>query len=464
MNRNKNIEYAINERFKLSANIEKAITCPSSVEKSIGILNMGLDCFRELLDWLSLADLKALRQTCKNLKVHIDLYIEMYYPTIRIGYKKVEHIRDFESSSKNLIKEIRFLNYEQKFRNEFEDHGEILSSVQSVRLFKNCVNGEFYETLLKFCSNLRSLTISRICDDTLVGFVNKWLLRQYPKLENFKLLDFLEPEGSGIQEMTTFFELNSSIRTFSTSLQFLKANGQYFKKTTTKLDQLCINITSEHYNLIGDVMNVLIELHRHGFYQCLYLYRGCLCTVDGVNLKGLLSMPGLEKIRFSSCEQLDLPPLPGLKELKIGSIKMSTDWKIVSNSIMNVERVYIENGSLSDIEPFIHHFEKLKHIKIGFGASQKNDTRFPLDRGLTIGQSKDSFYVDYLSSLDKERSKLANASKTTIYIDEEIYLALKWSSNIRNFKSIELKRSEAFQWNNHNWYELNDGEDKLKST
>lgn len=429
-----------------------------NIEASRNIFILDIDSFKHLFDWLSLSDLKILRQTCKQLKNIIDCHIKSHYPIVRIGYVKIEHFRNIEPNIRNLIREVRLLNYYQKFDEVFQENKEILNHVEYVRSFKNCVSGEFYETFLKFCPNLKCVSIGRVRDDIIIGSTNEWLLRSYPTLKHLKLLDFLEPEGHGIVELKPFFELNPNIQTFSTTLQFLKANAKCLIGTKSKLDQLCINITSEHYNLIDDVIDLLNELHRHGFFQCLYLYIGCLCTIDNINRTELISMPALEKIRLPSCEQLILPTLPELKELKIDIAKKSTNWEALSKPLMNVERVYIENGTIADIEPFICHFKKLQHIKIGFYLSWKSESTLQTAEG----RNQEKFYSSYLSALNEERKKLTGACKTTIYIDEKIFLAMKWSSSLDNFDLVEFKRSEAFEWKNQCWYELNDGEDKLK--
>lgn len=55
-------------------------------------------------------------------------------------------------------------------------------------------------------------------------------------------------------------------------------------------------------------------------------------------------------------------------------------------------------------------------------------------------------------TLNDERKKLARARKVTIYIDEEIFLKLKWTGKLLSYDPIKLKRIESceldhlFEW------------------
>lgn len=51
------------------------------------ILKLNIDAYEGLFEWLSLADLRSLRQTCKRLQRAVDYYIKTNYPAVKIGFR-----------------------------------------------------------------------------------------------------------------------------------------------------------------------------------------------------------------------------------------------------------------------------------------------------------------------------------------------------------------------------------------
>lgn len=50
-----------------------------------------------------------------------------------------------------------------------------------------------------------------------------------------------------------------------------------------------------------------------------------------------------------------------------------------------------------------------------------------------------------LDRLNRERAKLPNAEKITLYVDERLYLATKWTRRETDLPFIRLKRFESFE-------------------
>lgn len=66
---------------------------------------------------------------------------------------------------------------------------------------------------------------------------NNWFLQKYPKLEKFH---FKLCEDRKVKDIIIFFELNSTIRTFSTDQVFLWFNHKYLLKSKIQLDVLSL--------------------------------------------------------------------------------------------------------------------------------------------------------------------------------------------------------------------------------
>lgn len=56
-----------------------------------------------------------------------------------------------------------------------------------------------------------------------------------------------------------------------------------------------------------------------------------------------------------------------------------------------------------------------------------------------------------LIALNKERAKLQNARKMTIYVRDDVFLTTKWAMKHGdiNLRFIEMKRSDSYEWNHH---------------
>lgn len=88
-----------------------------------------------------------------------------------------------------------------------------------------------------------------------------------------------------------------------------------------------------------------------------------------------------------------------------------------AEGFVNLEVLHISQASQEFIQPFIQHLTKLKAIII------------------------DAFLADSIDllALNREREKLTETRKTSIYIDERAYLNTKWSLNGTDFKMIDVR-------------------------
>lgn len=101
----------------------------------MNILELKVDCCEELFEWLTLSDLKSLRQTCKRLKKIVDYYIQSIYPkgfgrlNIYDDDQQPKDLCGFDSSFSQLYKHI-YITYSNPITCKLiENIKPILSSV-----------------------------------------------------------------------------------------------------------------------------------------------------------------------------------------------------------------------------------------------------------------------------------------------------------------------------------------------
>lgn len=137
-----------------------------------------------------------------------------------------------------------------------------------------------------------------------------------------------------------------------------------------------------------------------------------LATVKGLS--------GLQAIVVN--DSLSFPALETLEELKISNIKKIADLASIKT---NLKRLEFVSADFNDIMPFIRESVEMRTIKIEYFFDCSID----------------------LLKLNKEREKLQNAHKITMYVDERTYLDTKWAMKETNFGLIRLKRIDSFERN-----------------
>lgn len=433
-------------------------------ESSISKLNDH--CSYEVFDWLPLKDVNSFAKTSQWSQQAAGNYFQLNYSASEVYYSghilasedgDVDGLRkfitnisfygtfmkqyyDFESSSDAAYKQIIFKDVRLS-ANKIKCIKNALTKVEAINMVNCAINGEFYDTILKFCTNLKSLRIEFVAlgnvrdhvrPEVMMGTDNNWLRQKYPKLEHLELAHKASIE---MDELKVFFAQNPNVRSLAMNDVLLRANGHLFLTTNIKLDRLAVQCylfyCDNHLQLLFSLLN---ELHAHGFYQRLHLYTGPTYT-------GLIaSLKGLEKL-FLQSYRIDhaLPPLVGLKELGLNANKHKFDrasLETIANTLVALERlsVYYVN-SVNDVLPFIQRSTKLRTIRIRTSVHGNTNEIMNLPRW------------------NEEREKLAGAFKVTIYVDEDIYLATKWATNKTNYDFVEIKRLTSYEW--HNDFEFN---------
>ncbi|XP_031633874.1 uncharacterized protein LOC116347437 [Contarinia nasturtii] len=275
----------------------------------------------------------------------------------------------------------------------------------------------------------------------------KWLLQKYEKLERLGLGTpwFRTPDKRNrINELCTFFERNPNVRHFSCNFLTLSYNKDALLNCKVKLDTFEL-IDKSFWVCECDekeiAWDLLSRLHTHGFYKRLHIntsviaYRGISsnlqCKPSALNHNNPISeMPFLQQLALNSMNENVAPLLTYLNEYAETSDAYYTyadeNETLNLDRLMNVERLHLFRKSL-DILRIIQQLKNLRKIKIlGFRSAE----------------------ILELNVLNREREKLADARKVTIYVPDAVYLATKWATKngTTNLNLIEMKRANSYEW------------------
>ncbi|XP_031633899.1 uncharacterized protein LOC116347457 isoform X2 [Contarinia nasturtii] len=413
------------------------------------IFKLSVECFHKIFDLLSLSDLIAVGQTCKHLqRIAGELFRINYTAKVaresngiyisalqsNIFSKFIEKIsisgdrlRAYQFVGANCSKLIKYFRVHGNLpRGGFEYVKEILKNIECLELNECVMNDELYENCLKYCVSLKSLYVTRsvrIRDKSIIiGTDNEWLLRSYPTLEYVELADCYRLENNQLQ---TFFEKNPNIHTFSTDSRTLWVNRHIFFESNIKLDVLAIDaeqnsIVGENNQLISMVdciYTLLNELYERKCFKSLNLYMTILTNQENVNK--LLSLKAID-ILHGDIRQIDHP----LVDLKVAGF-FTAEGAVNTQNLPNVQQLYTINITVDRIWLVIRSWPKLKEIRIRH-----------LFEGIQYRK------LD-LVALNRERRKLAGAQKITIYLTEDDYLAIKWTTRFTDLDLIQVKRLES---------------------
>ncbi|XP_031622120.1 uncharacterized protein LOC116340070 [Contarinia nasturtii] len=422
------------------------------------------DCWELIFDWLSLEELHSFGRTCKHFQRLTGEYFKWKYQNVKCSlnnhnYRNVDfgvndsNVRFEYIDGKELVGFIPFiqilmlcnLKLDASFRYVVENIKSIksmsfwnarfvdldlkmmknsLSSVEVVKFLTTCnLDGTFFETFLKLCVKLKRLTI-----DTNAG--NTWLLHKYPTLKYLKLTH-CDTLVNG--ELTTFFQQNPNVRSFSTTEKILMQHRDSFIANNIELDDLTI-LGVDDMNEFCVVMN---DLYRRGVYKRLHL--------KTATTECLENLPGLVTLHIDTYDYVEMPKLDGVTELVFqphnNGPACRMNMEEVSMNLKNLERIFTPETNEEYMNAFIRNSAKLKEIKTD-AISQYGD----------YGRFYERINV---VAMNNERKKLNGAHKVTIYLEEKDYLAkdheerdyffIKWKHNKTDFGLIEVKRKESYE-------------------
>ncbi|XP_031635966.1 uncharacterized protein LOC116348903 [Contarinia nasturtii] len=449
------------------------------------IFKLNGDCFEAVAEWLCLADLHALGQTCKRLQKVAGYIFKETYPAARIqcqrdgiyfgdiqvnGFCDYIHnmaiktddlncFRFVDSNNFTLIKRIQI----NKIKLTDEKIGcikKILNNAEIVEVIECTLNDEFYANFLHFCSKMTGLSVrtsdanseatyfyyhsetqssessdaenifeEEIPVNVLIGTNNDWLLRKYPMLERFELTKTGFPFEN--LPLKAFFKQNSNIRHFAVSM-----NGDWSGTDNLKLDVFaidCDDYDTESLEVAGTMEYLSKMTEDKRFYERLHVY-GYGITAEW-HLEWMISMSEIEKLYLHDTWIRSFV-MNDLKEIRIrcgaGILTSGVDMVGMVNGLANIEQVSLVNASVLDILAFIRGSVKLHKLRI----ENFNPTELSTNGTIVLD----------LSMWNNEREPLERARKVTVYVEEKIFLATKWATRTTDYSLVDLKRDESHDW------------------
>lgn len=414
------------------------------------IFKLDIKCFKKLLDYLGKKDLIAIGGTCKYLAriagycfqqnysaVDIDcgyrsIFIN-YYDSIHFFNQSIRKVRvcidDFDSFRYierfcHKLKEIEFFNIKIT-KSKMECIKETLSRIEVLRIECCKIEGNFHETVLVFCKHLKHLRVIGFPYSTVIaGIDNDWLMQKYPTLIHLELLRFRSNES---KELITFLEINPNIQKYAIPVNYIWLNRESILKANIKLDHLITLIYFVSKKKFISICNLLNQLHDIGIFKKLDLYH--ISKFEQSFVMHLSSLKALVKLRIPPTKCVELSALQHLEEIRIHRSSQLKGLTALPIHLSNLKRIHFSSATLADVVILVSQAESLGKIQI----EQFED-------GLNWNKIID------LIALNNEREKLQAAENLTIYVREDIYLATKWAYIETKLSLIELKRTDAYNW------------------
>lgn len=389
---------------------DKSVTASSP-----NIFELNDFCFEDLFDWLSLDELKTLRQTCWRMKEIVDYYINWNYPKsfqcLRIDNIRFEELFFYKNINFELVSCVHFVEKPQKPLNGLDN---LLQNAETIEieceLFPICE----FEVFLKQCTNLKNLMIRM--PDMCIGDSNKWLLQCYPTLEHIGFESSLP-----CFELKIFFEKNPNVQMISTTFKAIWENRAWLLTSNIHIERLiiCKGFSSDiQIDLVCDILN---ELFKRGFYKRLHLY---YYEYNPNILPQITTLESVETLLYVGTGwSYLLSSFTNLIELHILDFFDDVCLDHLANTLTNLRRICIHFTSIDAILPLIRFCPRLMQIRITFLQMLSGMIDNKID----------------LMALNNERKNVRNSNKITIFVNENIFLENKWNQPI-DLSLIALKR------------------------
>lgn len=409
------------------------------------ILKLDIDCFEEAFDYLPLKDLISIGKTCKRLEQVAGYCFQEYFPAAVIECRgglicinnnlksdgltqfirkiRIDSIRDFmfflnNHSKFHRLRQIKMGNF-QINKTSTVKMTKILSKIEFLRFHCCKINGDFYDTVLSRCPNLKRLSLEGSPTDP------DWLERKYPTMERVELI------SNNIDGIGAFLVRNPNVKKLAINAVCLWQNRTSLLTANISLDDLAIRVIDGNEVDLSEFCRFLNELHARGFYQHLHLYS--LYGLKQKTVREFATLNGLVKVYISHVGRpVALSSLTSIQELCVFVSDQITDLDAAISTLTHLKRIQFRFAHFNGILMLIKKAAGLMRIKVDY-----------LENGEYFSKSTNA--ID-LFELNKEREQLQGARKITIYVKEDIYLATKWAMIETDLRLIRLRRIDSFEW------------------
>lgn len=415
-------------------------------------LKLIADCWEHIFDYLSLADILLMGETCRRMNQMAGYYVREYYPEYSFEFNddKIRFLKQTEFSSHSFYLRTEFYQYIRTLdirghlnyfldanafdalktlffksvslltANQIQFTRNVLKNIEDLHLQQCRITDEdvTIEQIIAYCPKLKYLNIFK-CEMTNAA-IQSIFLQYCPSLEHFQYEESPCNEFLRIDELKTFLEKHLKLKHFECTYRFLWANRDLLIETKIQLDLLTIYFDTRVSLTVpfDQFKEFLMRLYEQGIYKTLHLsldlYVIGISTEDLTN--ALSTLPALQIMHVSTSSMIDLSRLINLKEL--GIEYCDTDMEIIAKSLTKLERLIIRQCSVDHILPFIRHTKRLKSIKVNYLGNNVLD----------------------LFAMNEERKMLENAEKITISVEERVYLPAQWKSRNLNLSLVKMVR------------------------
>lgn len=414
------------------------------------IYKLNIGCLQEVFEWLTLEELIRVAKTCERMHQAAGDFYRSHYVSQHIRIDGSDHIQTADINLDIFIEYIpslklddisaracRRIDENSRSIKHFFTENSLDTLSRPFQLMKNMVKHvewfhfqhyeysdvDFYEDFMKYFSSIKRLSLSvdeKPSPTAIIGSSNEWMLREYPTLRHLQLFNFSGFPKLKHNELILFFNNNPNLQSFCTDTKTFLNNKPSFLASNIKLDKLSIKYVRERNKSYSKrVLELLIELHKRGFYKRLHLDNPSQTELDQIcssPISYALEFLALyEKIRINI-------PIINLKVLVFSFLANARNEVIlksknVASLFPKLERIDF-GESENEIVASLCSLPKLKAIKTyNLGPGDFN-----------------------LLALNKEREKLKDAKKVIIYIEEELFLERKNGNLPIDSNLIELRR------------------------
>lgn len=340
----------------------------------------------------------------------------------------------------NCSSNLKMLRFEEMMlkTEQLQIFKHMLYRTETLVLHKCGMIDDFYDSLLRYCHNLKHLIISDTY--TQIGSNEMWLFMKYPVLESVHLCSVTMVSFQS-ERWTNFFHQNQQIKRFSCDHWYsIEASDRPIKiiaQNLPKLTHLYISLRGiGHLNSTYYDLSVLCQKQT---FQSIEIQ--CTGTIGQQYLnrhsKILCSMTKLHALHLTDTTltketAADIISIANLKKLNFVNSTFDTDFaEMISKKLLVLEEIYAD--VTNDFIPFILNTPKLQKIVLSNTA---------------IGELNLGWGLNWLNS---ERMKCKNASPLTIFVhnissgDAEVQ---GFSNGLITIQSIAIDKRIISQVNN----------------
>lgn len=299
------------------------------------------------------------------------------------------------------------------------------SNIECIELYRCCFECDPYENFLKNCPKLRHLRIDKTYFDPISGGPQRIFGQKFPALQRLQYTRTdSEPEPP---ELGRFLELNPNVKCLQLDSDDFWSNRALLETLKTQdrqkhsLDCLVIEMESTEMATV-EFADLLKAFYGHGFYKKLHL--AIYWVEEDFDYQpfynGIKSLHAFE-VLYTQIFNEDIVHLVDLRELHLMELDEKVDLTPLAVNLVKIERLWIE-GTENQLVAFLRHSKMLKTVV--FELKDKNS-------GMD------------LITMNCERAKLQPTGKISIGIDENPYLTTKWRVKDAELEWIDLARKET---------------------